>query len=113
MKFAVIKTGGKQHLVSPGSILKVEKLAKPEAEGEVVAFNEVLLLADGENVIVGKPFVTGATVTAQLLEEGRAKKITVFKFKSKTRYRKKIGHRQHYAKIKIEEIVTPDSEKRS
>ena len=99
MSFAVIKTGGKQYKVAPGDILKVEKL--PRLVGEQVTFTEVLLATDGQNLKIGTPNVAGAEVRAEVLEQGRAKKITVFKSTPKTRYRVKYGHRQPYTKIKI------------
>ena len=101
MKFAVIKTGGKQYKVAEGDTLKVEKLAT--AEGEVT-FDQVLLYADGDDITVGKPFIPSATVTAKIVEEAKDKKKIVFRFKAKTRRRKKKGHRQIQAKIQIEKI---------
>jgi len=97
---AVIKTGGKQYKVKEGEILKIEKVAG--AAGDKLDF-EVLLLADeeGKDVKVGKPTVAGAKVAAEILEQGRAKKINVIKYKPKVRYRRKAGHRQMYTKVKI------------
>lgn len=102
---AVIKTGGKQYKVKEGSRLKVEKLAG-EAAGKIT-FSEVLLLADddGQNVKIGTPLVNGARVEVTVLAQGRAKKITVIKYKPKVRYRRKLGHRQHFTEVKIEKIV--------
>lgn len=99
--FAVIKTGGKQYKVSAGEVLKVEKL-----EGEVgaeIAFGEVLLRAneEGTDVSVGAPLLEGASVKAKILEQGRAKKITIIKYKPKVRYRRKQGHRQPFTKVEI------------
>jgi len=101
---AVIKTGGKQYKIKENSILKVEKL-KGE-KGNKLEFNEVLLVSDNteEGVKIGTPFIEGAKVEAEILEQGRDKKINVIKYKRKTRYRRKIGHRQPYTKIKILEI---------
>ena len=101
-KFAVIQTGGKQYLVKPGDSLKIEKIKKPE-NGEVV-FDKVLLIIDGDDIKIGKPFVEGAKVSAKVLEEGRGKKITILKYKQKTRYHKKAGHRQPYTKITISDF---------
>ncbi|HXK40967.1 MAG TPA: 50S ribosomal protein L21 [Candidatus Paceibacterota bacterium] len=100
MTFAIIKTGGKQYKVAEGDILVIEKL---EHEGDSVAFNDVLLVANGE-VKVGKPTVPGAKVTAKVLEEGKGKKKMVFRYKSKTRQHKKKGHRQPYTKVQITKI---------
>jgi len=100
MTFAVIKTGGKQYKVSEGDVLMVEKLGRNDGE---VVFEEVLLVVNGE-VKVGKPIVSGAKVTAKILEEGKGKKKMVFRYKSKTRQHKKKGHRQPYTKIQIIKI---------
>jgi large subunit ribosomal protein L21 len=108
--FAVIKTGGKQYKVAEGDVLNIEKLYVNSADtnaparvGEEVMFDYVLLVANGE-VKVGKPKVAGAKVTAKILEEGKGKKKIVFRYKSKTRYKKKKGHRQPYTKIQITKI---------
>ncbi len=99
-KFAVIKTGGKQYKVVPGQILMIEKLgAVPD--GEAFSFKEVLLETDGESVQVGTPFLLGKTIPATIVATGRSKKLTIIKFKSKTRYRVKRGHRQPFTKVKI------------
>lgn len=100
MKFAIIETGGKQYEVVEGSVLKVEKLPKQEA-GAAVAFDKVLLVDDGTKTLVGAPYIAGATVTALLEKEGRHKKIDVIKYRAKSRYFKKRGHRQPYAQVKI------------
>ena len=101
-KFAVIETGGKQYKVSAGDKIKIEKI--PAKEGEAVNFDKVLLKADGEKVEVGAPYLKGAKVEATVLRQGRAKKKIVFRYHSKTRYRKKKGHRQHFTEVKIESI---------
>lgn len=100
MTFAVIKTGGKQYKVAEGDTLSVEKIKN---EGGKVEFSEVLLIANGE-VKVGKPNVAGAKVEAKILEDGKGKKKMVFRYHSKTRYRKKKGHRQPYTKVQITKI---------
>jgi len=102
---AVIATGGKQYLVKVGTVLKVEKLEKNE--GEEVVFDNVFLLADedGENVKVGAPVLEGAIVKAVVEENGRSKKVRVVKYKRKIRYKKVFGHRQHFTKVKITEVV--------
>ncbi len=101
--FAVIKTGGKQYKVTPGQKLKIEKLDAPE--GAVIHFDEVLLVAEGEKVEIGMPLVNGANVDARVLKQGRGRKQIVFKYHSKSRYRKKRGHRQPYTEIEIQKIV--------
>ena len=100
--YAIIKTGGKQYKVAEGDVIYVEKL-EGEA-GAAVVFDEVLALVDGEKTTFGKPFVAGAKVTAKVVKNGRAKKIVVFKYKSKKNEKKKIGHRQPYTKVQIEKI---------
>jgi large subunit ribosomal protein L21 len=102
--FAIIETGGKQYKVAAGDSLKVEKLAEAKEKGEVV-FDKVLMVADGDKVKVGNPYLPGATVTAKFELEGRAKKITIIKYKAKSNYRIKQGHRQTFTKVKIEKIA--------
>lgn len=99
MAFAIIKTGGKQYKVAVGEKLKIETIT-PEADGSVV-FNEVLLKADGKDIAVGTPFLEGATVTGKLVKQGRARKVIVFKYHAKTRYKKKKGHRQQFTEVEI------------
>ena len=102
MKNAVIVTGGKQYRVSEGDVIFVEKL---EAEaGASVKFDKVLAVIDGENATFGKPYIEGATVTANLVKSGRSKKICVYKMKPKKGYRRTQGHRQPYSKVQIEAI---------
>lgn len=102
-QFAVIKTGGKQYLVSPGQKLRVEKLDVKE-DGKVM-FDEVLLVGEDKKLEIGTPLVKGAKVEARVLRQGRDKKVLVFKYHSKTRYRKKKGHRQHFTEVEITKIV--------
>lgn len=99
--YAIIATGGKQYKVSEGDVIKVEKLGK-EA-GETVTFDKVLLVNNGD-VVVGNPTVDNASVSATVVSEGRGKKIIVYKYKRKTGYHKKNGHRQSYTEVKIEKI---------
>lgn len=104
MPYAVIKTGGKQYLVSPGQRINVEKL-EPGGNGRIV-FDEVLLTADGEDVRIGAPRVAGASVEAEVMRQGRAKKVIVFKYRPKARWRKKKGHRQHFTEVEIRKIIS-------
>lgn len=99
--YAIIETGGKQIKVEEGQVIYVEKLAADQ--GETVTFDKVLFVG-GDNVQVGTPTVSGASVTAKVEKQGRQKKITVFKYKAKKNYRKKQGHRQPYTKVVIEKI---------
>ena len=99
--YAIIATGGKQYKVSEGDIITIEKLGV-EA-GSKVTFDQVLAISDN-GMKVGNPTVDGATVEASVVREGRAKKVIVYKYKRKTGYHKKNGHRQAYTKVKIEKI---------
>ena len=100
--FAVIETGGKQYKVQLGEKLKIEKVEA--AENGSIIFEKVLLKGDGEQVTVGAPHIVGAAVHAKVIQQGRAKKVLVFRYHSKTRYRKKKGHRQHFTEVEITEI---------
>lgn len=101
---AVIETGGKQYLIKEGDLLKVEKL---DAEtGKEITFDKVLLIAneDGSDLQIGNPYIEGASITAQVEEQGRSKKIRVVKYKRKVRYKRVIGHRQHFTKLKVKSV---------
>lgn len=100
--YAIIKTGGKQYRVSEGDSIFVEKLEA--AEGEVVTFDEVIAVSKEDALVVGKPLVEGAKVTAKVEKQGKARKILVFKYKAKANYRKRQGHRQPFTKVVIEKI---------
>jgi len=101
--YAVIKTGGKQYRVSEGETLKIEKL---EVEpGKKVTFNEVLMIADGENVQVGSPLVDKASVEAKVISQGKGKKVNILKFKRRKQFMKKQGHRQLFTEIQIGNIM--------
>ena len=102
--YAVIKTGGKQYSVNKDDILIVEKL--PDDEGKKITFNDVLMLTEGDKTLIGTPYVENAIVTAEILEQSRAKKIIVFKKKRRQNYRRTKGHRQLQTKIKIVDIST-------
>jgi large subunit ribosomal protein L21 len=99
---AVIKTGGKQYLVSPGQKIKVEKLEGKE--GDEIIFSEVLLAEKSNKIEIGTPLVGGAKVAAKILSHGKGKKVIVFKYKAKTRYHKKAGHRQSFTEVEIIKI---------
>ena len=100
--YAVVKTGGKQYKVRPGQMVRVEKLEG--AVGDTIALSDVLLVGGGESVQIGRPQVEGASVQAQIVEQGRAKKIIVFKKKRRKGYHKKQGHRQAFTEVKITQI---------
>lgn len=100
--YAVVATGGKQYKVQEGEILRVEKLTGEV--GSQVAFDRVLMLSDGESVKVGQPVLEGALVKGHIIEQGKNKKILVFKYKRRKRYRRKQGHRQLFTAVKIDAI---------
>jgi len=101
--YAIVETGGKQYRVQRGQIIDVERL--PVEVGQQVELDKVLLVADDGEVTVGQPIVEGAKVRATVLRHDKARKIIVFKYKPKKRYRRKTGHRQHFTRLRIDEIV--------
>ncbi len=125
-QFAVIRTGGKQYIVSPGQKIKIEKLdnlaeasassrasAKASAkEGSEVVFSEVLLLEKGKSLEIGTPHVKGAKVVGKVLRQARGKKVIVFKYKPKTRYKVKKGHRQPFTEVEILKITFGSQEQK-
>ena len=100
--YAIVKTGGKQYKVSEGDVLFVEKIEANE--GDVVTLNDVLAVTKDGELVVGTPVVEGISVQAKVVEQGKAKKIIVYKYKAKKDYRRKQGHRQQYTKIVVEKI---------
>jgi large subunit ribosomal protein L21 len=100
--YAIIQTGGKQYRVAEGDVLTIEKL--DAAEGAEVEFDHVLTVVKEGSVVIGKPVVAGAKVTGKVVAQGKAKKILVFKYKAKSNYRKRQGHRQPFTKVVIEKI---------
>ncbi len=109
MEYAVIKTGGKQYVVAPGDLVTIEKLGRGAAtlelkKGDPVTFEEVLLTDDGKTTNIGTPVIAGAKVTATVYSVGREKKVEVVKYKAKSRYLKRRGHRQPFVKVKIDKI---------
>jgi large subunit ribosomal protein L21 len=101
--YAIVRTGGRQYRAAVGETIDVEKL--PYDEGDNVNLDEVLLVKpDAGDSVIGQPLVNGATVRATVVKQFRGPKILVFKYKSKKRYRKRRGHRQHYTRLKIESI---------
>jgi large subunit ribosomal protein L21 len=104
--YAIVETGGKQYKVAPGQKVDVDRLAV--AGGKDVELSRVLLIADGEDTIIGSPTIDGAKVIATCLGEKKGDKIIVFKYKPKVRYRRKKGHRQLYATLEIKKIVKPE-----
>lgn len=99
---AVIETGGKQYLVKEGDKIKIEKLTGDSEKK--IKFDQVLLVFDGKKTFVGRPYVKGANVETKILKTGRSRKVIVFRYHSKTRYRKKKGHRQHFTEVEVQKI---------
>jgi large subunit ribosomal protein L21 len=115
-EFAVIHTGGKQYKVSEGSLVSIEKIKGPARshdssgaggeykKGDKISFDKVLLVDDGQDTTIGTPYIVGAKVDAEIVEIGRARKILVVKYKQKSRYLRRQGHRQPFFKVKITSI---------
>jgi large subunit ribosomal protein L21 len=103
ISFAVIETGGKQYKVKLGKEIKIEKLPKAE-EGKKISFDKVLLIDDGKTTNIGDPYLKNVKVEGEIIQIGRDKKVNVVKYKAKTRYHKKTGHRQHFLKVRISKI---------
>lgn len=99
---AVIQTGGKQYIVTPGDKIKIEKIDKKE--GNEISFPEVLLLEKGKKFEIGAPLIKGAKVYGKIIRQGKGKKVIVFKYKPKTRYKIKKGHRQPFTEVEITKI---------
>ena len=100
--YAIVNTGGKQYKIHQGGVLRVEKI--PGEIGSSVSFDKVLMFSDGENVSIGRPVLDNVAVKGHIIEQGKAKKIIVFKYKRRKRYRRKQGHRQQYTAVKIDSI---------
>jgi large subunit ribosomal protein L21 len=103
-KFAVIETGGKQYRVSEGDIITIEKIKGEYKEGDKIAFETILLINDGDDLKIGTPNLSDAKVEGELVGQGLGKKVSVIRYKAKSRYFKKKGHRQPYMKVKISKI---------
>lgn len=110
MEFAVIKTGGKQYKVSLGSVISIEKISAKSGpasgwkKGDKLSFDKVLLVDDGKDTTIGTPYIPGAKVNAEIMEIGRGRTILVMKYKQKSRYLRRNGHRQPYFQVKITSI---------
>lgn len=101
--YAIIRTGNRQFRAEVGRTLDVERL--PNAVNDVVNITDVLLVGDGDSTVIGAPLVEGAVVTATVVEQYRAKKVIVFKYRQRTKYRVKRGHRQYYTRLRIDSIA--------
>jgi large subunit ribosomal protein L21 len=102
MTYAIIRSGGKQYRVSPGEIIAVEKL--DATSGKKVTFDEVVLLADGDNITTGSPVIAGANVTGEVIEQFKDKKVIAFKYKRRKGYHRTVGHRRQMTRVKIKSI---------
>jgi large subunit ribosomal protein L21 len=100
--YAVVKTGGKQYKIQEGEILRFEKI--PGDVGSPVKFDQVLMFSDGENIQIGQPVLEDVAVEGHIIEQGKARKIIVFKYKKRKRYRRKLGHRQQFTAVQIDSI---------
>ena len=100
--YAIIENGGKQYRVAEGMRIKLELM--PREVGDEVTIQEVLVVSDGANATLGQPYVSGASVKGKILSNGKARKVTVFKYKRRKDYKKKVGHRQNYTELLIEKI---------
>ena len=101
MKFAVIQTGGKQYKVSEESLVSIEKITGEYKVGDKISFDKILLVDDGKNTTIGTPYIVGAKIDAEIVAIGRSRKVMVVKYKQKSRYLKRNGHRQPFFKVKI------------
>ncbi|HEY4503353.1 MAG TPA: 50S ribosomal protein L21 [Candidatus Paceibacterota bacterium] len=104
MEFAVIQTGGKQYKASVGGLLSIEKIKGEYKKGDKISFDKVLLVDDGKDTTIGTPYIDGASVGAEIVEIGRSRKVMVIKYKQKSRYLRRNGHRQPFFKVKITSI---------
>lgn len=105
--YAVFESGGLQFNAEVGAVLKVPHLSvKP---GMTISIDKILLLKDGENALVGKPYLNSAKIEAEVINEGLAEKVTIYKFKKRTKYRRHVGHRQQFSEIKINKIIAPEN----
>ena len=103
-EFAVIFTGGKQYKVSEGGLVSIEKITGEYKKGDKISFDKVLLVDDGKDTTIGTPYIKGASVAGEIVEIGRTRKVMVVKYKQKSRYLKRNGHRQPFFKVKITSI---------
>jgi large subunit ribosomal protein L21 len=101
--YAVVKTGGKQYRVSPGDSIDVEKL--PYEVGHQIELDQVLLVANGSGAKIGQPLVKGAKVKATVTRQAKGRKVVIYKYRPSKRYRRRKGHRQHFTRLRIDEIV--------
>lgn len=101
--YAIIRTGGRQYRAEVGKTIDVERL--PHEVNDNIELEDILLIGDGDNTVIGQPTVEGAKVKATVVDQGRDKKIIVFKYRQRTNYRRKRGHRQYFTRLRVDEIV--------
>ena len=104
-EFAVIETGGKQYTVSVGKVIKIEKIIGKQKAGDAIIFNKVLLVDNGKDTSIGDPYIKGASVGGEIQKVGRTKKVEVVKYRAKSNYFKRRGHRQPYFEVRVTKIV--------
>lgn len=109
--YAIVETGGKQFRVSKGDVIRVEKLAV--AEGDSIALDQVMMLQSEAGTVIGNPYIDGASVNARVVENGKSKKVVIYKYKAKKNYRKKQGHRQPFTELEIVEISAAGAQRTS
>ena len=101
--YAIVEIGGRQHILQPDKVVKVDRQA--EETGEQITLDRVLAIKDDDGELrVGRPYIEGASVTARVMQQGRDRKISVVKYKPKKRYRRNVGHRQHFTQLEVIEI---------
>lgn len=101
--YAIIRTGGRQYRAEVGKTIDVERL--PHEVNDNIELEDILLIGDGDNTVIGQPVVEGAKVKATVVDQGRDKKVIVFKYRQRTNYRRKRGHRQYFTRLRVDEIV--------
>ncbi len=106
--YAIVRIGGKQYHAEVGRTIVTERL--PHEVGDKLEFKEVLLVSDGERALIGQPLVEGSVVRAEVVAQFKGKKIIVFKYRPKQRYRRKMGHRQWYTRLLVSDIIAPDAD---
>lgn len=109
--YAIVETGGKQFRVSKGDVIRVEKLAVEE--GDSIALDQVMMLQSEAGTVIGNPYIDGASVNARVVENGKSKKVVIYKYKAKKNYRKKQGHRQPFTELEIVEISAAGAQRAS
>jgi large subunit ribosomal protein L21 len=103
--FVVFQTGGKQYRVAPGDSLRIEKIYEEKNEGDSVEFEQVLMSFDGKETKIGAPYIKGAKISAEIVQHGKGKKLNIIRFRSKSNWHRRLGHRQRFTEVKIVKIA--------